>query len=294
MSELASNVFDTALIFEGGGMRESYTSAVATVLLENGIYFDHVYGVSAGSSNAVNYLSRDFSRIRRSFTTIVEDPEFGDMKTFLQHKGMFNAQHIYMEMGLPDGLLPFDMETYLANPATATICGFERDTGQTAYWTKDQMTSLERLMLCVRASSSLPLVMPPPIVDGQACYDGGLAEGNGIMLPRAQADGFKKFFIVRTRPEGFRKPAAANPLVKATFWHRPIMRGALDAWGPGYNAILDEIDGLVAAGSAYCFYAEEMTAENSTRDLGVLQANYDAGYAQSQRELPRWKEFLGL
>lgn len=294
MNGLESNVFDTALIFEGGGMRESYTSAVANTLLENGVFFDQVYGVSAGSSNAVNYLSRDSDRVYRSFTTIVEDPDFGDMKTFLQHKGMFNAQLIYMEMGKPDGLLPFDMETYLANPAKATICGFQRDTGKTAYWTKDDMSQLEQLMLRVRASSTLPIVMPPPIVDGRCCYDGGLAEGNGIMLPKAQRDGFKKFFIVRTRPKGFRKPIAANPLFKTLFWRRPIMRGALDAWGPGYNAICDEIDGLVAAGSAYCVYADQMSAENSTRDLDVLKANYEAGYRQSQRELPQWREFLEL
>lgn len=294
MNELRSNVTDTALIFEGGGMRESYTSAVANTLLDQGIYFDHVYGISAGSSNAVNYVSRDIQRTRRSFTTIVEDPNFGGIGSLLRHQGMFNAQHIYMEMGRPDGLLPFDMETFSANPAQVTIASFQRDTGKTVYWTKDDMRTLDDLMLRVRASSSLPFFMPPPEVDGQRCYDGGLAEGKGILLPKAQADGFKRFFVVRTRPKGFRKPERVSPALRGIFWHRPQMLKALDTWGPKYNAICDELEELEAAGSACVFYADRMEAKNSTVDLAVLQQHYAWGLEQSQRELPKWREFLGL
>ena len=90
-SSLTSNVFDTALIFEGGGMRASYSSAMANVLLENGIFFDNVYGLSAGASNTVNYVSRDIDRTKRSFVDFVEDPDFGGINTLLQHKGFFHA-----------------------------------------------------------------------------------------------------------------------------------------------------------------------------------------------------------
>ena len=38
---LESNVFKTALLFEGGSMRAAYTCAVAAELLEQGIYFDN-------------------------------------------------------------------------------------------------------------------------------------------------------------------------------------------------------------------------------------------------------------
>ena len=37
---LSSNVHDTALIFEGGGMRVSYTAAVVVALLDAGVHFD--------------------------------------------------------------------------------------------------------------------------------------------------------------------------------------------------------------------------------------------------------------
>ena len=63
---MTSNVTDTALLFEGGGMRAALTSAVVAELLRQRIHVDFVAGISAGSSNAVNCLSRDPARARRS------------------------------------------------------------------------------------------------------------------------------------------------------------------------------------------------------------------------------------
>ena len=294
MEELKSNVFDTALIFEGGGMRASYTCAIVNALLDEGIYFDHVYGVSAGSSNTVNYVSRDTERARKSFTDIVTYPKFGGMRYLLTHRGWFYAENIYQKMGLPGNILPFDMETFLANPAKVTICATERDTGNTRYWTKDDMPTIEDLMARVRTSSTLPIVMPPLKINGSYYYDGGLAEGNGLLIPKAKADGFERFFIVRTRPKGFRKPEKPAAAVRAFFWRRPAMQKALDAWGPGYNEMCDEAERLEAQGKACVVYAEQVTAENNTCDLEILKANYAAGAAQAKRDMATWKEFLGF
>jgi predicted patatin/cPLA2 family phospholipase len=294
MTDLKSNVFDTALIFEGGGMRASYTCAIANALLKEGIYFDHVYGVSAGSSNTVNYLSRDTERTRKSFLDIVEYPHFSGMRYFLTHRGWFYAENIYQEMGKPGNMCPFDLKTFLANPAKATICGIERDTGKTRYWTKDDMPTLDDLMRRVRASSTLPIAMPPLKIDGEYCYDGGLGEGNGLLIPKAKADGFDRFFIVRTRPKSFRKPELPNRWVRRFFWRRPLMQQALDAWGPGYNDMCNEAERLEESGQALVVYAEDMTAENTTVDLAILQQNYAAGEAQAARDMPKWKAFLGL
>lgn len=41
---------DVALIFEGGGMRAAYTAAVVKTLVDAGIVFSKVYGISAGSA----------------------------------------------------------------------------------------------------------------------------------------------------------------------------------------------------------------------------------------------------
>ena len=289
-----SNIFDCALVFEGGGMRASYTSAVANMLVENGIFFDHVYGVSAGSSNTVNYLSRDTNRTYVSFTEFVNDPQFGSVGSFLRHKGIFNARHIYQEAGKPGAFLPFDFDTFSANPATCTIAAFERDTGRTRHWTKDDMGTLDDLMVRVRASSTLPIAMPPVRIDGQVYYDGGLAEGNGILVEKALMDGHERVFVVRTRPKGYRKPVHPGNALLRFFWRRPHMRQALLDWGPGYNRVCDLCEQLESEGRALVVYAEDQLCENNTTDLELLKRNYEAGWQQAQRDLPSWIEFLGL
>ena len=290
---MESNVFDTALIFEGGGMRASYTCAVVNVLLENGIFFDNVYGISAGSSNSVNYISRDTWRAKQSFVGFAADPQMGNWGTWLQHKGYFAAEYIYELCCLPDADLPFDFDTFRSNPAKLTIAGFHRDTGETVYWTKDDMFTLGRLMRRVRASSTLPLFMTPPEVDGFACYDGGLGEGAGLILPKAKRDGFERFLIIRTQPRGYRKKDGGNPLALA-FPRRPHVREALNTRAARYNEVCDDIDRLEAAGAAYVFYADGITATSSTRDVAQLEENYQMGYAKAMAELPQIREFLGL
>ncbi len=294
MEALESNIFDCALIFEGGGMRASYTSAVLNALLDEGIYFDHVYGVSAGASNTVNYLSRDTRRAYLSFTELADVAHFGGVSSFLAHKGMFNAHYIYQQAGYPGEYLPYDFATYARNPAQCTIAGFERDTGKSCFWTRNDMKTLADMMLHVRASSTLPVFMPPVRVDGQVCYDGGLAEGNGLLIPQAMRDGFEKFFIVRTRPKGYRKPEHPGNAVLKRFWKYPHMQQALLDWGPGYNKMCDLAEELEEQGKALVVYAEDQMCENSTTDVALLKRNYDAGAAQAARDMPRYREFLEL
>lgn len=284
---------DVALIFEGGGMRASYTAAVVNTLLEQGIHFNNVYGVSAGSSNSVNYLSQDTWRTKISFTGLADDPQFGGVGSFLMHKGIFNARYIYQEAGKPGGAIPFNMDTFLANPAQITIEGFDRDTGETLYWTRDDLSTLDDLMVRVRASSSLPLAMVATKVGERWCYDGGLGEGSGIMMPRAQADGFERFFVVCTRPKGYRKSDKRNAFIESLLWRRPHVKQALVTRAERYNEQLDTLERLEAEGRAYVFYAEGQEVESGERDVPTLEANYARGYAQAQRELEALTSFLG-
>lgn len=288
---LESNVFKTALFFEGGSMRACYSSAVAVHLLEQGIYFDNVYGISAGSSNTVNYLSRDIERTRASFTSFIGDPHVGSMKTFLQGRGAFNAEYIYQEAGLPDGKLPFDWETFQNNPAKCCVISFDRDTGEDLYFTRETMRTLDDLMMQVRASSTLPVIMPMPTVEGRPCYDGGFARGGGIPLQKIEEDGFEKVVVIRTQRRGYRKKKYLG-WANAWFWHRPVIREAMTSRWIRYNESCDLLDQWEREGRAYVFYCDDLTVAGQERDVELLQANYDAGYAQIQRDFPALMRFI--
>ena len=294
--DVENNVTDTALIFEGGGMRAAYTAAVVTTLLNEGIFFDYVAGISAGSSHTANYVSRDPVRAHHSFVDFVGDPNFGSWKTWFEGKGRFNAEYIYEQSYFPDGPLPFDYEMFMANPARVRIGAYDVSAGQTIYWSKRAMADAVDLMTRVRASSSLPFSMPPTVIDDKQYVDGALGSGGGIPLSVAKKDGFDKFFVVLSREKSYVKPSYApySPLLKAYFRKHPtIAEGILRRPGE-YNSTRQQLLELEKQGKAYLFFPEIMPVTNKTTDVAQLQRAYNIGLDQAIREVPRWREFLNL
>ncbi|NLG22189.1 MAG: patatin family protein [Actinomycetales bacterium] len=295
MPALTSNVTDTALLFEGGGMRASYTSGVVVALLEAGLHLDWVGGISAGSSNACNYLSRDADRARRSFTDFAADPRFGDVKTFVRGDGLFNAKYIYQEAGLPGQALAFDWDTFSANPAQLRIGGFNATTAEQVHWGRDDYSHIHDLMIRVQASSTMPVLMPPVTIGGEVFVDGALGPAGGIPLDAARADGYEKFLAVLTRERGYVKPPqGAEWFFRRHFRKLPAVADALMARAEHYNATREELFELERAGRAYLFVPEQMPVGNGERNVGKLHASHEAGLAQARRELPAITEFLGL
>lgn len=287
------NIPDVALILEGGGMRCTYTAGILAVLVEQGMHFGHVYGVSAGASSSVNYLAGDVDYIRDSFVELGDQKATGGWGSFLRHQGFFNVNNIYQVGILPGGAGPYRYDDAMANPTKATIHSFARDTGETLVFTKNDFGTPEKMMLRVRASSTVPILMPPPCVDGTYCYDGGLARDAGILLHEAMRDGFKRFFIVHTRHEGYRKGPEKHPgFIKTFFWRRPRTSEAILNRGGRYNKLLDEIDRLRESGACYSVFAEQCTLESSTLDRAELARNYTDAYEQATSEVADWKAWL--
>ena len=290
-----STVTDVALVFEGGGMRASYSSGVLAALLEAGVFCDWVGGISAGSSCTANYLVRDAVRARKSFVNLATEPDFGDWRTFLQGKGMFNAEWIYEHTSGPDQPLPYDFDKFLTNPARFRIGGIRCRDGEMFYWGREDVPDHTALMKRVRASSTMPLLMPWTTIDGEDYCDGALGPSGGIALDAARADGYEKFLVVLTRERGYRKPPARLPRVHRALLRRyPAVANALLERPANYNRTLDELLELEASGAAYVIAPPWMPISNSERDTDKLAAMYDAGYGQARREIGQILDFVGL
>ncbi len=297
MPHLHSNVLHTALIFEGGGMRASYTAAVAVALLEAGIHIDWVAGISAGASNTANYISRDPLRARRSFVDFVGDRRFGGLGSLVHGRGWFDAKYIYEQTGGPGQALPFDWATFVDNPARANVAAVRMDTGEQVWFTKADMPTMPDLMRRVRASSTMPGLMPPVTIGGTDYVDGALGPNGGIALDRAQDAGFDKFLVVLTRERDYVKtpPDRAQLAIYRAMFHRhPAVIDALVHRHPGYNATREELFDLQADGHAYLFVPQTMPVSNVERDVGRLRESYRAGLRQAAHELPDIAEFLGV
>ena len=70
----------TGLVLEGGAMRGMFTAGVMDVLMENGVDFDGVIGVSAGAAFGCNYKSKQIGRVIRYNTRFCADKRYGDGK----------------------------------------------------------------------------------------------------------------------------------------------------------------------------------------------------------------------
>jgi predicted patatin/cPLA2 family phospholipase len=288
-------VTGTALVFEGGGMRASYTSGLLVALLEAGLHLDWVGGISAGSSNTVNYLSRDPWRARHSFTDFAADPRFGDWRTFARGQGLFNAQYIYEETGLPGQALPFDWETFSASTARMRIGAFNATRGEQVHWGREDVPTITDLMVRVRASSTMPVVMPPVTIDGEVYVDGALGPAGGIALDAARADRYERFLVVLTQPRGYVKEPLRNDWLLRRWYRRlPAVAEALRRRPARYNATREELWELERSGAAYLFVPEVMPVGNGERSVARLRASHEAGLAQARRELPAIREFLGV
>ena len=291
----ATRISDTALIFEGGGMRASLTSAMAVVLLKERLSFDWVAGISAGASTAVNYLSGDPWRTRRSFVEFAKEEEFGGWRYFARGKGMFHGEYIYQRAGAPDEALPFDWDTYEASPGDMRVIAFDAVTGEDGVWSKKDTPNIDDLMIRVQASSTMPIIMPPVHLDGHVYVDGAMGEDGGIALSQAQREGFEKFVIVLTQERGYKKVPQRFPAVfRGIFRKYPALADALLTRWKRYNEARERIFELEAEGKAHVFAPERMPVDNSTRDLSRLAAAHRMGLSQSRRELPAMREFLEL
>lgn len=292
---LTSNVTDTALLFEGGGMRASHTSAVVAELLRAGVHVDFVAGISAGSSNAVNYLARDPLRARQAFVDFADDPRFGNWRTFLRGKGMFNAEYIYEHAGLPEADLPYDIAAYRANPARLALAGFDAVTGETRWWGREDMTTLQDLMVRVRASSTMPILMPPVHLEDTVYVDGALGVDGGIPVTAAEEAGLTKLLVVMTRERSYvKRPERFPAFYQRAFRRYPAVAEALVTRWQRYNATRERLFEMEREGAAYLFVPEVMPVSNGERSVAKLAAAHELGLAQARREMPAIKEFLGL
>ena len=284
----------TALIFEGGGMRGTYTAALVAAMIESGVEVPWVGGISAGATHTANFLARDAWRARACFVELAKDPKIGGPISFIRGKGYFNSDYIYHQTTAPGELLRYNWEAYSASSTPFKIGSFDCATGKTVYWGRDDVRDNSDFTTRCQASSSIPIAMPMVQLDGTAYLDGAIGETGGSAVDAAKADGYERFLVVMTRPRGYRKGPVRAPaaIYQKIFKKYPAVVEAILRRPKRYNATLDELEELQAEGKAYLYYPETMPVSNGERNAVRIQAAYEEGMQQARRDLPAIKEFL--
>lgn len=198
----------TGLIDVGGGFRGIYGAGVMDYFMDNNITFDYTIGVSAGSANIASYLAGQRGRNVAFYTVYSERKRYASFLNYFKKRSYLDLDYVYRELSKKDGENPLDYKKLIENPAEYKIVACNAYTGETKYFTKDDL-SLDDYEPLI-ASSSLPVICPPCYVGGDPYYDGGISDP--IPFQKAFDDGCDKLVIILTKPRDFRRNADDDTL----------------------------------------------------------------------------------
>lgn len=261
-------------------MRGIFTVGVLDYLMDQGIYFPYVIGVSAGASNGISYASRQRGRSLFSNTELLREHNYIGLRHWLRGKGYIDLDflfHVY-----PDRYYPFDFRTYAQTRERFVLVTSNCLTGEAMYF--EEKHDEARLVELCKASCTLPVLCPTTWVDGIPMVDGGVCDA--IPIRRAMADGYARNVIILTRNKGYRKANKEVRLPGFIYRHYPALREQLRTRYLRYNETLDFIDQLEAEGKALVLRPEHpLQVDRTCRDIARMRALYEEGYELAKHRL---------
>lgn len=278
----------TGLVLEGGGMRGLYTIGILDAMMEYGIHFDYVIGVSAGACNGVSFVSEQQGRGYRIDRDYLKDKRYVSIQNFIKTGSMFGMDFIFRE--IPDKLDPFDYETFMNSPTEFVAGVTDLETGKPAYFGK--LDSSYDMCTVLSASSSIPMFSPPVEFEGRRYLDGGTSDP--IPFQKALKDGCDRLVIVRTRDRSYSKSREKGGAVYRRVLRKyPEMIRCIDERHEVYNHQIDCISRLEQIGQAFVYAPEQpVKISRFENDISKLEFLYRDGWKDVEHTLPQLTEFL--
>lgn len=279
-----------SLVLEGGATRGVFTSGALDYMMEQDLYLSHVVGVSAGSCNAVDYVSKQIGRTRDCM--IHKEKEYDyyyDFGKFIKEKSLLNMEMIFETY--PKEIFPFDFDTYFASEIKCEIVTTNCLTGKPEYMTES--SDRDRLMKMCRASSSMPLASPVVNIDDVPYLDGGLSDS--IPIRRTVQYGNKKIVLILTRNQGYRKKPISKggaKLYRSAYPKYPNLVKSIIYRPMIYNRTMDLIERLESEGNIFVLRPQSKTVGRLERNYDTLMSFYQHGYDQMEKEFGRLMEYL--
>lgn len=278
------------LVLEGGGMRGWYTAGVLTALTENGIDFPCAYGISAGASNVLHYISKQNSReFCRAMIRYSADERYLSVSNLQKTGSLFGFDFIFGE--LFHSLLPFDYKTFFDSPSQLKVGATDLATGQAVFFDK---TQLDEAMTAVRASCSLPFLSNIVSYRGYELLDGGCCMP--IPIERSIFDGNERNVVVLTRDKSYRKdanPEYPRAVLRVKYADYPLFIDAMMKRPENYNNELDVCRRQEKAGKAFVIRpSSPIVVSRYEKDPGKLNEIYEMGIHDCENSLKDLNDFF--
>lgn len=261
MKDLSAN--EWGLVLNGGGGKGAYQIGVFKALFEKKIndYISSVSGTSSGALNTILFCNGDLDVARKAWDEITPEAFIKIKLEMLDFSEGFVPR---------DGLLEIidryvDLEKIRLNEkcmyATVTDFGVnDEGTGVAKYYRLNYKPANE-IKDILLASSALPIIYSPVIINGSVCRDGGL-EDNMPIKP-LYIEGIRHFIVVglseNTRIPYEKYPDAEFILIKPESSIGDFIDGTLDFSQEGARKRMEL--GYIDAIRNLEFYGEDMNDE---------------------------------
>lgn len=281
---------NTALILEGGGFRGIFTAGILEVFLENKIFFDTVYGVSAGAAYGVSYVSEQKGR-NLEVNEIINDKRYCSWNNWLKKGSMFDWDFVYEEV--PKNIIPFDYETFNHSPSKFMVVTTNCETGKPEYFELNGKSKSE-FKTILAASGSLPFISPMVHYDAKLIMDGGISDS--IPFEYALKNGSERAVLILTQPRNYTKdPLKMAALFKWYFRKYPVMYELMKNRYKKYNEDLKKIETLEKTGQIFVIRPKQAIAvkriENKPDKTALI---YKEAMQQMQSDLADLKAWLKM
>lgn len=270
---MGCQLMSKGLVLEGGALRGLFSAGVMDVMMENGIEFDGLVGVSAGAAFGCNYKSRQIGRVIRYNKRFAKDWRYCSLRSLITTGDIFNGEFDYHE--IPDKLDKFDVETFDANPMEFYAVCTDLETGKPIY--KQLMRHGYECYEWIRASASMPIVSRIVELGSIKVLDGGISDS--IPLKFFEDKGFDRNVVVLTQPSDYvKKPNSLLPLFHLQLHKYPRFIEAAARRHEMYNEQLAYVSRREKEGRAFVIRpARNLPIKHLTHNTALMQEVYDEG-----------------
>lgn len=278
------------LILEGGAMRGLFTAGVMDVLMENGVEFDGIIGVSAGAAFGCNYKSGQIGRALRYNIKYCRDKRYCGINSLLKSGNIYNTDFCYGEV--PLSLDKFDFDAYLKNPAEFYVVCTDVESGRPVYhkYTGAEDSGFD----WIRASASMPLVSQIVNIDGKKLLDGGISDS--IPVKYFEGIGYNKNVAVLTQTKEYRKGKnRMMPLIRRRYKMYPKLIEVSGNRFLMYNAQKEYVSKREAEGALFVIRPDEpIPVGRVEKNPKKLKLAYDIGRSTANKKLDGLIAYLGM
>ena len=275
----------TAFVLEGGAMRGLYSAGVLDVFMQNDVWCDAIYGVSAGALFGMNFKSRQIGRAIRYNLKYAHNKHYMGFYSLITTGNIMNRDFCFDKLVYE--LDPLDFETFKKTPVNFFAVVTNVNKGCAEYFKiDDAKKDLEKL----RASGSMPFVSKFVEINSEKYLDGAISDP--VPFKKVLDEGYEKIIVVLTRAENCAKQKEHLPY-KLVYGKYPNFIKCANKQFEVYNETLNLIKKYENEGKISVLRpSKNLNIARVEKNLKKLKAIHKLGVDDCISNLDKIKEYL--